>query len=253
MKWLGSLIVIATVGMALTLGTPSAHARDYDCSDFSTQAEAEEYLLTGDPYNLDGDGDGVACEDLPCPCSSSPPGESGADETPPAPSEPPKLNKGAARQAARLKAFHYDMRSSAVSTVSFRGCSRRSRSRVVCMFVASGLRHHEAVTCELRVRVTGEEDLTSAHLRASCSAESTLFLTASRAAAAIRAAGAEAAEKQILLRGLERISDTAFYGVGEWTRFSPRRAECYAEYTVRLFPPNTLSVTHTAIECSPVE
>lgn len=46
---------------------------DYDCADFSTQANAQQYLLPGDPYNLDGDGDGVACETLPCPCSSSSP------------------------------------------------------------------------------------------------------------------------------------------------------------------------------------
>jgi hypothetical protein len=39
----------------------------YDCSDFSTQAEAQAVLdqdLT-DPYKLDGDGDLQACEDLP--------------------------------------------------------------------------------------------------------------------------------------------------------------------------------------------
>jgi micrococcal nuclease len=35
---------------------------DKDCSDFATQAEAQEYLLPGDPHGLDGDGDGVACD-----------------------------------------------------------------------------------------------------------------------------------------------------------------------------------------------
>ncbi|WP_254545881.1 thermonuclease family protein [Halomarina pelagica] len=38
--------------------------RDYDCSDFDTQSEAQEYLTAGDPHRLDGDGDGVACESL---------------------------------------------------------------------------------------------------------------------------------------------------------------------------------------------
>jgi hypothetical protein len=47
----------------------SAQAFDSDCADFSTQAEAQEYLLPGDPYHLDGDDDGIACEALPCPCS----------------------------------------------------------------------------------------------------------------------------------------------------------------------------------------
>jgi hypothetical protein len=63
---------------------PSARALDYDCADFSNQAEAQSYLLPGDPYNLDGDGDGVACEDLPCPCSASAPAPS-----PPAPEPAP--------------------------------------------------------------------------------------------------------------------------------------------------------------------
>jgi hypothetical protein len=54
----------------LAAGAPSeARAVDYDCADFSSQAQAQEYLLPGDPYNLDGDKDGTACEDLPCPCS----------------------------------------------------------------------------------------------------------------------------------------------------------------------------------------
>jgi len=58
-------------------------AVDYDCADFSTQAEAQEYLTPGDPHRLDGDGDGVACEVLPCPCSTSTP-----EEPPPPPEEP---------------------------------------------------------------------------------------------------------------------------------------------------------------------
>lgn len=43
---------------------------DMDCSDFSTQAEAQEFFESQggpdyDPDNLDRDGDGVACETLP--------------------------------------------------------------------------------------------------------------------------------------------------------------------------------------------
>ena len=40
---------------------------DYDCSDFDTQAQAQEVLdeSTGDPHGLDGDGDGIACETRP--------------------------------------------------------------------------------------------------------------------------------------------------------------------------------------------
>lgn len=41
--------------------------RDYNCSDFSTQAEAQKVFdaSPGDPYRLDGDQDGEVCESLP--------------------------------------------------------------------------------------------------------------------------------------------------------------------------------------------
>lgn len=72
MKLLGSLLGLSIVGAVLFVMTPSsAMAIDYDCSDFSTQAQAQEYLLPGDPYGLDADHDGIACESLPCPCSTS--------------------------------------------------------------------------------------------------------------------------------------------------------------------------------------
>jgi endonuclease YncB( thermonuclease family) len=41
---------------------------DRDCSDFDTQAEAQRFFEAegpGDRHNLDGDGDGRACESLP--------------------------------------------------------------------------------------------------------------------------------------------------------------------------------------------
>lgn len=65
---------LALGGLALLSTSPTdSRAADYDCADFSNQAQAQTYLLPGDPYRLDGDDDGVACEDLPCPCSSSGP------------------------------------------------------------------------------------------------------------------------------------------------------------------------------------
>ena len=39
--------------------------KDYNCSDFQTQAEAQKYLLAGDPYRLDANHDGSACDSLP--------------------------------------------------------------------------------------------------------------------------------------------------------------------------------------------
>jgi hypothetical protein len=56
-----------------TLAAP-AQAKDMDCGNFSTQAQAQSYFLahggpSSDPDYLDADGDGIACESNPCPCS----------------------------------------------------------------------------------------------------------------------------------------------------------------------------------------
>lgn len=47
-------------------GAQTAQADDRDCSDFSTQEEAQRFFdrRTGDPHDLDDDGDGQACEHL---------------------------------------------------------------------------------------------------------------------------------------------------------------------------------------------
>jgi Excalibur calcium-binding domain len=52
---------------------PAAAARDKDCKDFRTQRAAQIFFLRHggpryDPDRLDGDDDGIACEDNPCPC-----------------------------------------------------------------------------------------------------------------------------------------------------------------------------------------
>jgi len=106
---------------------------DYDCSDFSTQEEAQEYLLPGDPYGLDGDNDGVACEDLPSGGGGGGGGGGGSNEPAPPP-EPPKLSKGAAKRAARGAVRHFDAVHARVSGVEFNGCSRTSKYRIVCRF-----------------------------------------------------------------------------------------------------------------------
>lgn len=64
--------LLTTLGVAAT--TTTAHAFvDRDCSDFGTQRAAQIFYLnaggpSSDPHRLDSDGDGVACETLPCPC-----------------------------------------------------------------------------------------------------------------------------------------------------------------------------------------
>jgi len=49
-------------------GSSSTPTSDKDCSDFDTQTEAQRFFerhQPGDPHNLDGNGDGEACESLP--------------------------------------------------------------------------------------------------------------------------------------------------------------------------------------------
>ena len=71
-------VLTLLAGLLLTLagGSTSASAADRDCGDFSTQAGAQRFFINNggpqrDPHRLDADGDGKACESLPCPCSSS--------------------------------------------------------------------------------------------------------------------------------------------------------------------------------------
>jgi len=51
-----------------TSGPGETLVEDRDCSDFSTQPEAQRFFekhQPGDPHGLDGNGDGEACESLP--------------------------------------------------------------------------------------------------------------------------------------------------------------------------------------------
>lgn len=85
----GLALVAAAFGLMALLAAGEARAVDYDCSNFSTQAQAQGYLLPGDPYGLDADSDGIACESLPCPCSypsTTPPPP--VEATPTEPTEP---------------------------------------------------------------------------------------------------------------------------------------------------------------------
>lgn len=79
------LPVLALVGALLSLGSP-AHAIVYkDCSDFDTQRQAQTFFMNNspstDPHRLDSDGDGRACETLPCPCGTSTSGGDGSGTT----------------------------------------------------------------------------------------------------------------------------------------------------------------------------
>jgi endonuclease YncB( thermonuclease family) len=76
-------------GLMLLMAAP-ARAQDRDCSDFDTQAEAQDFFEragSGDPHRLDADGDGRACDSNPCPCRGPGGGQPRRPAQPP-PSQP---------------------------------------------------------------------------------------------------------------------------------------------------------------------
>ena len=251
---LGVAIMLCLIAVAAP--TASAHRRDYDCSDFATQAEAEEYLLPGDPYDLDADGDGIACEDLPCPCSYSPGGGGGeggsVTTTKPAPPKPPKLNKAVARSAARAKAIRFKSRSRLISLIRFQGCGRLSRQKVRCRFTGLGRTKTTSSTCRIVVVVTGEGSDASAKLRASCRSERLLYLTFAEAIPAIREAGEEVAGRGVVIVVAERLSNVEIEATVEWEQIKKKVAEeCELRFIARLNSLEQVLVNHGALVCRP--
>lgn len=79
-----SLLAIVA-GALVTVAPAPAAAADRDCSDFSTQRDAQRFFLDNsprlDPHNLDSDGDLIACETNPCPCLDDTTGGDGGTAT----------------------------------------------------------------------------------------------------------------------------------------------------------------------------
>jgi endonuclease YncB( thermonuclease family) len=73
-----ALVVAIAAASIFAAGSATATAAEAEssginCSDFSSQRAAQLYFLrhggpSRDPEGLDGEGDGIACESLPCPC-----------------------------------------------------------------------------------------------------------------------------------------------------------------------------------------
>src|SRR5687768_1446433 len=75
------VVAVATIALGGIGSAPAFAVADKDCSDFSTQQEAQAFFEAnqpGDPHNLDADNDGKACESLP---SSGGGGSSGSGST----------------------------------------------------------------------------------------------------------------------------------------------------------------------------
>jgi hypothetical protein len=103
---LGCLGVLVAVAFAAGATPDRAHA-DVNCSDFSTQAQAQSFFLnnggpSSDPDGLDADHDGIACESLPCPCSTGSGGGGGPGKKPghkpKKPKKPKKKHKAIERK-----------------------------------------------------------------------------------------------------------------------------------------------------------
>lgn len=258
MKVFFSLLLLVAAFAVVNAAPASAAATDYDCADFANQAEAEEYLLPGDPYNLDADNDGIACEDLPCPCSyeAGGGGGGGGGTVEPPPPPPYHLKKAAARHAALQIVRQFARRRPRVSTAQVDICERRGERRVVCFGTAQGERASSRTLCHLRVTVRAVNRHPEATLtRVRCATHSTALLTAARASSAMRARGAEIAGKPVALGFLERRSRISFQGTAEWTQRSAvvarAREECFAVMEARLTSSNRVLVEVVETGCEP--
>lgn len=235
MKLVILLSALVAALLALSAMPATAAAEDYDCSDFNNQAEAQEQLLPGDPYGLDGDNDGIACEDLPCPCSYEEGSGGGGDGGPakPAPPPPYHLTKSAARHEARRIARKFTNHNPHVDRFTVGTCNRKGERRIDCQATAKGETSDTATTCHLGIAVRAVNRHPKARLASSnCKTRFTGKLTASEAADAIRARGKEIAGKRVALGFLERRSRTRFIGLTEWPQTAattpPVKEECSA-------------------------
>ena len=63
------IALILVLPGAVLAGAQQQSPRDYDCADFASQSDAQRVSnsIPGDPYRLDPDNDGIACEGLPLP------------------------------------------------------------------------------------------------------------------------------------------------------------------------------------------
>lgn len=246
-------VVLLALSVGVLLAPASAVAgTDYDCSDFENQAEAQEYLLPGDPYRLDADDDGIACEDLPCPCSyeEGSGGGGGGDAAKPAPY---RLTKAAARRAAKRVMRKFVRRNPSVDSAALGSCRRLGERRVDCRATARGRTSTSRTTCQMRIAVRAVNRRPKARLGSSrCNTVSTLRLTAARARSAFLGRGREIAGKSVALGSLERNGPTSFMGMVEWTQppsaTSPRE-ECFALMEANLTSSRRVAVSVLETRC----
>lgn len=245
--WPLSVLVPALI-LGVWVGSASAFV-DYDCSDFSTQEEAQGYLLPGDPHRLDADNDGISCETLPPgnrePSLPPPP-------SPPPPKPEPKLNAAAARRAADGKAQRFVRRSGKVRERSFKGCYRQSRTNINCWFKAHGTTFSSRTTCTFKVEVRGEGRRAWASLKKPrCRSTARPYLELGRAIRVLRGYASRQFGAATTLNEVTRLGRFTFSAWADWSEQAVDGTDlsCEAPLVARLKPGRGIEVTAGRTDC----
>lgn len=226
---------------AVATASPVASTSDYDCSDFATQGEAQQYLLPGDPYGLDADNDGIACESLPS-------GGGGGGRSEQQHSKPSKLEGSAARDAAQQKVRRLKRRSHTIDVLTATGCRRASRQRFNCFYSAHGETETRATACHLRVAVRGSGyAVSSVKLRVNC--RSRPILSLERARAGMLTELEVLAGHPVALMAIYRPSHGRVVGYAEWTQEGEVAEECSTDLVALLSQSGAFSVDASNLVC----
>jgi hypothetical protein len=246
------VLFILAMPVLLALMPTNAVALDYDCEDFASQEEAQEYLLPGDPYNLDGDDDGVACEDLP---SGGGGGESEGGDGGPAPSQPPpppELSKDVARKAARHAARAFVTHSDRLDSAALKGCHRKALQQISCDFLGRGQTGDQRTACRFKVSVEGLDQNPATHVgHVACRTEQLAILRYAEARLAMQESATGMAGKPVQLE-LERRNRLVFAGWAEWQQIPADpsgRESCELELVAELEVPDALRVRTRNLHC----
>jgi Excalibur calcium-binding domain len=230
---------------------PRAAAVDFDCDDFSNQATAQEYLHPGDPYFLDADGDGIACEGLPCPCAGKP---QGSGQTTPKSTPPYRLSMQDARRTSRKAAREFAQSDGRVTAVFVGECQRRAERHVNCLAVDRGESKTNKTVCHLRVVVLAGSRYPRAKVASSrCRTTSRLKLTEAQALAAIGEEMSKLAGAPVRIPGIQRISRISFAASVEWTRSNALNApeNCSGLAEAKTWSQDHIGVSLLVFDCTP--
>lgn len=245
-----SAAIAALTGVLLIAPSASqASAVDFDCTDFSDQATAQEYLHPGDPHALDLDGNGIACEGLPCPCVRE-----GADSRQTS-GNALHLTNADARRAAGKIAREFARSEDGVTTAGVEECHRRAPHRIDCLAVSRGKTTTTKTLCRLRIAVRATARNPHAGLLSSkCQTWSSLKLTAADALAELSEQMREIIGQPVQIVTTERESRLGFRALAEWTRpeATGGARRCTAFLTATLIaPPDLVEVSVLFLDCKP--